>query len=135
MIGRAIAAVTIAAALTACSGAAKHAAFHTTYGQDAAMLLSHVPGCTGITAEAVGDYVSAASSAATCVLSGHKVVLYAWPSADAQQTPLSMLSGAQTHAAGTGWTELVVDGSALTAQQSIAHTFASSFVGGTVVTS
>lgn len=114
--------------------AAKTVPFQTTYGQDAATVAAHVPGCTGIQAERAGDFIASASSAATCTIQGHKVVIYTWPSMQAEDAPISSLNGSQAHARGTGWTELITDTAAPDAQQSIAQVFVTALSGGTIRT-
>ncbi len=120
-----------AVVLTGCSShtSPKHIAFVTTYGQDAAGLLSRVPGCTGIQAGATNSFPGEVSNA-TCVLDGHKVALYTWKDQSSQVTKMSSVNATTAYtASGIGWSEIVTDSAGGDAQKTIAQDFADALTG------
>jgi|SRR5664279_389562 len=60
-------------------------AFSTSPGQDAALIASHIPGCTGVTAGSVGGDGGSMTSTASCTLDGHVVILDSWESSTEAQ--------------------------------------------------
>lgn len=69
---------------TSSTGSTAPPPFTTNYGQDAAIIASHITGCTSVAAGSVGHGgTSGMSSTASCTLHGHTVIIDSWMSADA----------------------------------------------------
>jgi hypothetical protein len=122
-----------AVAVAGCSSSGSHASAHTsppfttTYGQDAALLLSHVPGCANVASDPAVLPGSAAD--AHCTLLGHTVTLVTWKDA-ASVSPLSSINGPTLWVAkGTGWTAMTSDGAVSDAQKAIATAVAGALGG------
>lgn len=120
-------------AKSADSGSSSTAAFTTTYGQDAALLASHIPGCADVTSiPAGGGSLTGEVGSASCTMLGHKVLLYTWKDAASNAQTLTLI-GSETlfSSSGVGWSEFAGDDAAGDAQQAIAQAVASA-LGGTV---
>lgn len=115
-------------AAAGCSSASGHAPttssvkaahFRTTYGMDAAEIAGHVNACANVAAGSGDESIKGVTSTASCTIDHHKVVFYAWDSAD-DQAPLSSLSKALVYAHGAGWDAVTVDSASDAAQRQIA---------------
>lgn len=91
---------------------AKASQFTTTYGQDAATIESHIPGCTGITSGSIeGGAKSGMVSTASCTLAGHVLILDTWSDAASSDIGATAASSKTTtcYAEGTGWSAFLAD--------------------------
>lgn len=120
-----------AASRTSTPPASTPRTFTTTYGEDAALIASHIRGCAGVTAESIGNGAATGMvGKAACTLLGHQVVIYTWRDAQSQASAAAVISGSLVHyATGTGWDQVFGDDAAPDAQARIAQTVAASLGG------
>ena len=68
--------------------------FTTHYGQDAAIIASHITGCTNVAAGSVGGGATTGmSSTASCTLDGHTVIVDGWAAADDTPDMAALMKG------------------------------------------
>jgi hypothetical protein len=112
------------------SSAPSSPAFTTTYGQDAALIASHVPDCTDVAAGDIGGGADAGGvSLAHCTMLGHQVSLYTWKDETSEASAISIDHELPFSASGTGWTEVLADTGATDVQKQIAQAFADALDG------
>ena len=88
------------------------AAFRPVTGQDAALIASHIPGCTGVATGSVGNGGPAMTSTATCTLLGHLIILDSFTTATATATLPALLKDNKTptfFADGGSWVAFTAD--------------------------
>ena len=106
-------------------------AFTTAYGQDAAVIASHIPGCTTVAAGDIGNGAATGMIAkATCTLQGHQVILYTWKDDGSESNAEAALEANGSggyYAAGTGWLAILGDDTA--ASQAVLGPVASALAG------
>jgi hypothetical protein len=123
-----------AASATSAPSASPTPSFTTTYGQDAALIASHMPDCTGLASGDIGGGgASGMVAKATCTMLGHEVIIYTWKDAASQSTVADVMNTGtlKYYAEGTGWTEILgEDNVAPDAQKQIADNVAKD-LGGT----
>ena len=109
------------------------APFATTYGEDAALIANHVPGCKASAAGIGNGAATGMVSTATCEFEGHQVQVFSWKDANSEfgSNEVNQTAGLPYWASGTGWDEVVTDTAAPDAQQAIAKAFTQA-LGGTV---
>ena len=83
----------------------------TYYGQDAAVIASLIPDCTGVKSGDVGAGGPSLTSTATCQLGGHSINVNGWSDPNSNDLrPLLKVSGDEIYyASGTGWTVTLGD--------------------------
>jgi hypothetical protein len=135
MIKLVIAVAAVSLGATACSGSAsskqgdqsKAAAatsattLTTSYGQDAALIATHITGCSDVHAGDIGNgAVNGVVAKAECTMLGHDVTVYTWKDAASEDAVQQLLSD-RYYAAGTGWTAGTLEDNATTdAEQAVA---------------
>jgi hypothetical protein len=96
--------------------------FTTDYGQDAALVASHITGCANVAAGSIGaGDTTGMSSTASCTLDGHTVIIDSWKTADATPDFAALMKGQGhlTYASGTGWTAVLADDGATPDQSTL----------------
>jgi hypothetical protein len=106
------------------SSATSSAAVLTRYGQDTSDIARHIPDCTAVTAVPVAGSSGSggANHISTCILAGHRIVIYGWPDPAGEDLAAALLDSSPPAwaARGPGWTEISGDSASLDVQKAIA---------------